>query len=85
MLYSMTGFGRAESKTDTHLIKVEIKTLNSKFLDLNTKLPRELSDKELNIKSLITSHLKRGKVSVALEVEATGATAKPTEINEQLI
>ncbi|MEQ9303127.1 MAG: YicC/YloC family endoribonuclease, partial [Marinoscillum sp.] len=42
----MTGFGSAEVESKSYRIKIEIKTLNSKFLDFNTKLPREILDRE---------------------------------------
>ena len=68
MLYSMTGFGTASAETEHCHIKVEIKTLNSKFLDLNQKIPRKLADRESDIKNMITKKLVRGKINLAIEL-----------------
>ncbi|MFY0601166.1 MAG: YicC family protein [Cyclobacteriaceae bacterium] len=84
MLLSMTGFGAAEGSTQSHQIKVEIRTLNSKFLDINLRLPRELSEKELEIRNLIGQHLGRGKVNFAIDLTAVGLTEPTVQINEIL-
>ena len=85
MLYSMTGFGSAEAESKMYRVKVEIKTLNSKFLDLAPKLPRELADKELEIKNLITQHLKRGKVNLTIELIPVNLEEPAVHINQQLL
>lgn len=84
MLYSMTGFGSAEAESKMYRVKVEIKTLNSKFLDLAPKLPRELADKELEIKNLMTQHLKRGKVNLTIELIPVNLEEPAVHINQQL-
>lgn len=80
----MTGFGSAEAQMDVYHIKVEIKTLNSKFQDFILKLPRELSDKEPDIKIILGKHLNRGKINFNLELTATGLKDPNVEINEDL-
>lgn len=84
MLYSMTGFGSTEVESDKYRIKVEVKTLNSKFLDLSLKLPRELADKELEVKSLVGQHLKRGKVNLAVELIPLTMEEPTVKINDLL-
>ncbi|MEQ8470639.1 MAG: YicC/YloC family endoribonuclease [Marinoscillum sp.] len=84
MLQSMTGFGSAEAESNSYRIKVEIKTLNSKFLDFNTKLPREVLDREPEIKQLITQQLKRGKVNLIIEVIPLGLEEPNIHINKEL-
>lgn len=84
MLYSMTGFGSAEAESDRHLVKVEIKTLNSKFLDLIQKIPRELADKELEIKNLITQKLGRGKVNLMIDLTPIHLEEPTVHINKAL-
>jgi len=69
MLKSMTGFGQATTSLGDGSLQVEIKTLNSKFLDLSLRLPKVFSEKELEIRALITEKLERGKVSVSIEVQ----------------
>lgn len=84
MLYSMTGFGAAEAETSLHRIRVEIKTLNSKFLDFNFRIPRELNDREPEIKTLLSNHLKRGKINFSIELEQKEAVEPNIRINEVL-
>lgn len=65
----MTGFGQASADDGQSRIYVEVKSLNSKFLDLNLRLPKAFSDKELEIRSMVSERLERGKVSVSVEYE----------------
>lgn len=84
MLYSMTGFGSAEAESSTHRVKIEIKTLNSKFLDMVQKIPRELADKELEIKNIVTQYLVRGKVNLTIELTPLHLEEPAVHINEEL-
>lgn len=84
MLQSMTGFGSAETESSDYRIKIEIKTLNSKFLDFSPKLPRELSDRELEVKGIITNQLKRGKVNLSIDIIPLGLDEPNIHINEGL-
>lgn len=84
MIYSMTGFGSAEAESKVYRVKVEVKTLNSKFLDLISKLPRELADKELEIKNLVAQKLNRGKVNMTLELLPIHMEEPAVHINEAL-
>ncbi|MEJ2003524.1 MAG: hypothetical protein P8X57_00830 [Cyclobacteriaceae bacterium] len=68
MLKSMTGYGAVHLHGEGLAIHVEIKTLNSKFLDPNIRMPSELSSQEVTIKRLITDKLVRGKVLLNLDV-----------------
>src|SRR3990170_5974023 len=69
MLKSMTGFGQCTLDDGQKQIIAEIKSLNSKFLDLNLRLPKVFSDKELEVRNLVSEKLERGKVSVSVEYE----------------
>lgn len=71
----MTGFGSSQGENDSHQISVEIKTLNSKFLDATIRLPRMFTHRELDIRNLVAKSLERGKVSVTIEYEKRGETA----------
>ncbi len=62
MILSMTGYGKSVVERNGISVEVEIKTLNSRFLDLSVRLPRSLSSKELKIRDIIRSKIKRGKV-----------------------
>jgi uncharacterized protein (TIGR00255 family) len=69
MIKSMTGFGQSSLDDGQYQIAVEIKSLNSKFLDLNLRLPKTFSDKEIEVRNLISESLERGKVSVSIDFE----------------
>mgnify|MGYP001434497707 FL=1 len=72
MIKSMTGYGKSVIQLPTKKITVEIKSLNSKNLDLNTRVPSSYREKELEIRKLISKSLVRGKVDFNLYVEITG-------------
>ena len=57
MIKSMTGFGQASTDDGESRIYIEIKSLNSKFLDLNLRLPKAFSDKEMEVRNLVTEKL----------------------------
>lgn len=68
----MTGFGKSLIQLPSKKITVEIKSLNSKNLDLNARIPAQYREKELPLRNLIANSLSRGKVDFSLFVEVTG-------------
>lgn len=70
----MTGFAKKQFEIDGHKLSIEIKTLNSKQLDVNVKLPFAYREKELEIRNLLT-RLERGKIDFLMVEEMTAATA----------
>ena len=68
----MTGFGKASLQLSTKKITVEVKSLNSKGLDLNTRMPSIFRENELALRNLLALKLERGKVDFSLFVEVTG-------------
>ncbi len=71
MIQSMTGFGKSLLQLPTKKITVEIKSLNSKTLDLNARIPGQYREKELYLRNLISNSLTRGKVDFSLYVEVS--------------
>ena len=71
MIQSMTGFGKSLLQLPSKKITVEIKSLNSKSLDLNARIPGQYREKELVLRNLIANSLTRGKVDFSLYVEVT--------------
>ena len=69
MIQSMTGYGKAESKLETKRLVVEIKSLNSKQLDMNVRLSQVFRGQELLVRSMLAKQLERGKVDVAIYTE----------------
>jgi uncharacterized protein (TIGR00255 family) len=68
----MTGFGKSLLQLPSKKITVEIKSLNSKSLDLNARIPGQYREKELQLRTVIANALIRGKVDFSLQVEVTG-------------
>ncbi|MUH37259.1 YicC family protein [Zobellia amurskyensis] len=81
MIQSMTGFGKHVIQLPTKKITVELKSLNSKSLDLNARMPSAYREKELELRKTIASSLMRGKVDFGLYLELTSGETS-TEVNE---
>ncbi len=81
MIQSMTGFGKHIIQLPSKKITVELKSLNSKSLDLNARMPSAYREKELEIRKTIAASLARGKVDFSLYVEFTGNETS-AEVNE---
>jgi len=81
----MTGYGLASAETGNMAITVEIKSLNSKFLDINLKTPREYNDKELEIRNLLANTLERGKLGLSIEINQKGDVKPKVSINRELV
>jgi uncharacterized protein (TIGR00255 family) len=64
----MTGFGRGETSENGITATVEIKSLNSRYLDVSTRLPQRLQDKELEVKELVQKSVNRGKLNITVNV-----------------
>lgn len=80
----MTGFGQSTINTGDVNISVEVKSLNSKFLDLSLRLAKQFSEKELDLRNLIAEKLERGKVSLAIDYQRTGRQEIRQTYNEAL-
>jgi len=81
MIQSMTGFGKHVVQLPNKKITVEIKSLNSKSIDLNARMPSSYREKELELRKLVANSLLRGKVDFNLYVELTGNDTS-TQVNE---
>jgi uncharacterized protein (TIGR00255 family) len=84
MIQSMTGYGKHVIQLPTKKITVEIKSLNSKSLDLNTRVPSAYREKELSIRKLLATGLTRGKIDFNLFVESTGEETS-SKLNETTV
>ena len=71
MIKSMTGYGLATTEYENKKINVEIRSLNSKFLELLVKLPKIYNDKENVLRTICGKQIERGKASVILVIENT--------------
>ncbi len=84
MILSMTGYGKATVELPQKKVTVEIKTLNSKNLDLNVRVPTYYREKELEIRSKLSKQLVRGKVDFSIFIEITGSETT-TIINKEVV
>ncbi len=85
MLKSMTGYGVAVAENDKLSVTVEIKSLNSKFLDLSLRLAKEYADKELEIRNLLNTSVERGKVAMSIEIKQKTEVKPKVNINKDLV
>ena len=81
MIASMTGYGRGEATGDGITVAVELRSVNSRFLEVTTRLPRSLSLRENEIKELIRKRVSRGKISLLVAVESENNGDLPLKIN----
>ena len=85
MLKSMTGYGIAVTDFASAKYTVEIKSLNSKFLELALKLPKSFADKEFVLRNECSKQIERGKVNVSITVEYTEVQKKTASIDSDLL
>ncbi|MDJ1480565.1 YicC/YloC family endoribonuclease [Cytophagaceae bacterium YF14B1] len=85
MLKSMTGFGLARAANTNISVSVEIRSLNSKTLDVNLRLPKNFSDKELEIRNLLNQILERGKLNVSIDIQVIGEVKPRVTVNTPLV
>lgn len=82
MLFSMTGYGNNTFSNDNFTLETEIKSLNSRYLDLSIKLPRELSQHEFAIRDLLKSKIIRGKISVNFNLSSNDSINEEAALNQ---
>lgn len=80
----MTGYGQAVASTEEGSVRVEIKSLNSKFMDLSLRMPQDFAEKELEVRTVIQDRMERGKISVAVTYDRPIADQVPLRYNESL-
>lgn len=81
MIRSMTGFGRGEATKNDIRVTVEVKTLNSRYLDISPRMPGSIQDKELDLKEIVQEHLSRGKVLLNVYVDKSKMGLTDTTYN----
>lgn len=84
MIKSMTGFGSLQIETDQYIALVEVKSLNSKYLDTIIRLPKFYSDKELDVRAMAADILQRGKIIISLNFEIKGNNLSIPKYNKKL-
>lgn len=84
MIKSMTGFGKATAEIPQKKISIEIKSLNSKSLDLNARLPWLYKEKEAEVRNLISQKLDRGKIDLTINFDVLDNEIVPV-INKNVV
>ncbi|MBL7994744.1 YicC family protein, partial [bacterium] len=85
MIFSMTGFGKAEKIIDGTTIAIEVRTLNSRYLDLVFKAPRAFLYKENEIKEFIKRKIERGKITLTLTIESSNLLLTNFTLDQNLV
>lgn len=80
----MTGFGQAELETERFTVRVELKSLNSKFLELNIRMPRNWQHKELELRREVTKWVERGTAQLSIHIGYKLAEDKITPLNREV-
>jgi uncharacterized protein (TIGR00255 family) len=83
MIMSMTGFGKGSAGNSRLSAEVEVKSVNSRYLDISLRLPSALSNKEYEIRELIRSKVKRGKLAVIVQIKTTGLVEGETSLDKE--
>jgi uncharacterized protein (TIGR00255 family) len=84
MIQSMTGYGKCVLQLPTKKVSIEVKSLNSKSLDLNVRIPSYYKEKELDVRKKIAASLVRGKVDFSIYVEMTSDETS-TKVNSRIV
>jgi len=85
MIKSMTGYGIASFDSGSSKYTVEIKSLNSKFLELSLRLPKSFTEKEFQLRNECSKQIERGKVNLSFNVERADSTVKAAGIDKELL
>jgi uncharacterized protein (TIGR00255 family) len=85
MLQSMTGYGSVVVESGNLIIRIEIRSLNSKYLDLGIRVPRQFSEKEITLRPPLSQRLQRGKVNLSIDIEYINGLQMKRTINKPLL
>ena len=81
MIYSMTGYGKGSAVKKSTSVEVELKSVNSRFLEVFLKLPSILSDREYELREILRSKIKRGKINAVIQFKRNG-NGDQVKVNE---
>jgi len=84
MVKSMTGYGKSNLSINSREYQVEIKAVNHKYIDINIKMPRVISYLEEDIRKIVTSKIKRGKIDISISFENYSKDGNDIRINTEL-
>lgn len=85
MINSMTGYGKGAAGNKKLSVEVELKSVNNRFLDISLKSPAALQNKEYEIRELLKSKIKRGKLSVSIQLKKNGAEEEGLQVDKEKV
>lgn len=85
MVTSMTGFGRGENSKDGLTAVIEARSLNSRYLEISSNLPKRLAHRELDLREIVRKKISRGKISLNISIEDSRATTTSIKLNEKAL
>jgi len=85
MIISMTGFGRSEISRDGITVSVELRSVNNRFLEISTRMPRELNARENDIREIVRKTLTRGKIHLNINIEKQADTTPSIEVDPEVV
>ena len=80
----MTGFGRAEYQKDDYTYQAEVRSVNNRFIEINTRLPKAYLDLEQPLKKLIKSYCSRGSISLTISISNSNENTGEWEVKPNL-
>ena len=81
MISSMTGYGRGEASEDRVTAVAEVRTVNNRFLEVSTRLPRTMALRENDVKELVRTKFSRGKINIIISITRENSSEVPLKIN----
>ena len=85
MIKSMTGFGRGENLTENREITVEIRSVNHRYFEFSSRLPRSCGYLEEKLKSFLQENISRGKVEISVQIKAVNSSDTELVVNQAVI
>jgi len=84
MVHSMTGFGRGERQDGEHRVTIEIRSVNHRFLEVSTRLPRRMATLENRVRERLQSRISRGKIHVTVALNGDSVRPVALQVNQEL-
>ena len=85
MIASMTGFGRGQAQTDSLVVTVELRSVNSRYCEVSARLPRQLAEYETNIQNLVKQSVTRGRINLQFQIESADETGAPMQVHRDTV
>ena len=85
MIISMTGFGRSENSNDGVTVSVELRSVNNRFLEISTRMPRELNARENDIREIVRKVLTRGKIHLNINIERQTEASQAFVVDPEVV